>query len=265
MMDIVSLSGPLRGDRALEQLLAPSVIQDPDTELCLNALSVESIDVAAATAARMRIQRHLREHPRGSVTIWMPRHAAVGARLFDILNPLPEQVHVDAPESRPPAHFTLLPATPVADSEDAQLTGEFALDACQRARIANRRAGYIAEAAMELTDNAVLHARQASDPAVVAVASFGRERSVEIAVTDAGTAISEAEDAGALLGAIPGRALTGERGFLGLILDRGRAAGIEVSVRMVAGTARLLWTPMRHRTERGRHVPGTTVIARVSA
>jgi anti-sigma regulatory factor (Ser/Thr protein kinase) len=265
MMDMVSLSGPLRGDRALEQLLAPSVIQDPDSELCLNAHAVDSIDVVAATATRMRIERHLREHPRGSVTIWMPQHAAVAARFFDILNPLPERVHVDTPESQPPAHFTLLPATPIADSEDAQLTGEVVLDACLKARIARRRAGYITEATMELADNAVIHARQARDPAVVAVSSFGRERTVEIAVTDTGTAISEAEDPVALLRAIPGRALAGERGFLGLILNKGRAAGVDVSVRIVAGTARLLWTTTQHRTERRRYVPGTTVIARVGA
>jgi len=115
MMDMVSLSGPLRGDRALEQLLAPSVIQDPDTELCLNAHVVDSIDVVAATATRMRIERHLREHPQGSVSIWLPQQAAVAARFFDILNPLPGRVHVDAPASQPPAHFTLLPGTPIAD------------------------------------------------------------------------------------------------------------------------------------------------------
>jgi anti-sigma regulatory factor (Ser/Thr protein kinase) len=265
MMDMVSLSGALRGDRALEHLLAPSAMQGPTTELCLNAHSVDSIDVVAATATRMRIERHLREHPRGVVTIWMPQHAAVAARYFDVLNPLPERVHVDAPTSQPPAHFTLLPATPIADSEDAQLTGEVVLDACLRARIARRRAGYITEATMELADNAVIHAPDAPDPAVVAVSSFGRERTVEIAVTDAGAAISEADDPVALLGAIPGRALAGERGFLGLILTKGRAAGVDVSVRVVAGTARLLWTPMQHRTEQGRHVPGTTVIVRVGA
>jgi anti-sigma regulatory factor (Ser/Thr protein kinase) len=265
MMDMVSLSGPLRGDRALEQLLAPSVIQDPETELCLNTHTVESIDVVAATATRMRIDRHLREHPRGSVTIWMPQQAAVATRFYDILNPLPDRVRVDAPAAQPPAHFTLLPATPVADSEDAQLTGEVVLDACLKGRIARRRAGYITEATMELADNAVIHAREAPDPAVVAVSSIGRERTVEIAVTDAGTAISEADDPVALLRAIPGRAVAGEHGFLGLILNRGRAAGVDVTVRMVAGTARLLWTPTQHRTEGGRHVPGTTVIARIGA
>lgn len=264
-MDIASLSGPLRGERALEQLLASSVVGEPESELCLNALAVESIDAVAATATRMRIQRHLREHPRGSVTIWAPRRTAVAARFYDILSPLPHRVHMVAPGTQPPAHFTLLPATPIADSEAALLIGSVLLDQCLKARIAPRRAGYITEAAMELADNAVIHARGALDPAILAVSSFGRERTVEIAVTDAGTAISEAADPGAILRAIPGRAVAGEHGFLDLILNKGRAAGVDVAVRMIAGTGRLLWTPTQHRTERGRYVAGTTVIARVGA
>jgi anti-sigma regulatory factor (Ser/Thr protein kinase) len=263
MMDMVSLSGSLRDERALEQLLAPSVIQGPDTELCVNAHLVESIDVVAATATYMRIQRHLREHPQGSVTIWGPRQSSVAARFFDILSPLPDRVNMDVPQSQAPAQFTLLPATPIADSEDAKLIGEVVLDACLEARISRRRAGYITETAMELADNAVIHAGNALDPAVVAVSSVGRERIVEVAVTDAGRGISEAEDAADLLRTIPGRAVAGERGFLGVILIKGRAAGVDVAVRMIAGTARLLWTPAQHRTERRRYVPGTTVIARI--
>jgi hypothetical protein len=142
-IDIISLSGPLRGDRALEQLLAPSVIQAPDTKLCLNAHTVESIDVVAATATRMRIARHLREHPEGSVTIWLPGQAAAAARLYDILRPLPARVQVAAPPSQAPGHFTLLPATPVVDGEAARLVSEVVLDACLRARIARCRAGFI--------------------------------------------------------------------------------------------------------------------------
>lgn len=118
---------------------------------------------------------------------------------------------------------------------------------------------------MELADNAVIHAAGAADPAIVAVSSFGRERTVEIAVTDAGTTISEAGDPAAVLREIPGRAVAGERGFLALILNKGRAADVDVAVRMVAGTGRLIWTPMRHRTTRGLHVPGMTVIARIGA
>jgi anti-sigma regulatory factor (Ser/Thr protein kinase) len=264
--DMVSLAGPLRGDRALEELLAPSATQGEDAELCLNAHLVDSIDVVGATATRMRIHRHLREHPRGNVAIWLPQDAAVAARFYDMLRPLPDRVDVgEVPKSRAAAHFTLLPATLITDSEDAQLAGEVVLDACINARIARPRAGYITEATMELADNAVIHAGDAADPAVVAVSSFGRPLIVEIAVTDAGEAISEAENSLATLGAIPGRALSGERGFLGLILNKGRSAGVDVTVRIAAGTGRLLWTPTQHRTGRERYVAGTTVVARVGA
>jgi ABC-type transporter Mla MlaB component len=262
--DILSLSGSLERDRALEALLAPSTMQGDDAELCINARAVNSIDVVTATAMRMRIERHLREYPRGFVSIWLPSQAAIAARFYDILEPLPAQVAVHPGlATNPPAHFTLLPATPLKDSEDARLIGEVVLDECLKARVSRRRAGDLTEATMVLTDHALLHAGSALDPPVVAVSSFGRERIVEIAVTDAGTGISEAADPAALLRTIPGRALKGERGFLGLILNRALAAGVDAQVQILAGTGRLLWTSTQHRTERRRSVPGTTVVVRI--
>jgi anti-sigma regulatory factor (Ser/Thr protein kinase)/ABC-type transporter Mla MlaB component len=264
--DILSLVGPLTRERALEALLAPSTAEGDDAELCLNAHAVDAIDAAGAAATRMRIERHTREHPAGYVSIWLPRHAAVASRFYDILQPLPENVGVGkVPDASPPPHFTLLPATPTRDSEDALLAGGVVLDACLEARIARRRAGYITETTMELVDNALIHGASAPDRPVVAVSSFGRERTVEIAVVDAGTAISEADDPTAVLRTIPGRALAGERGFLGMILSKGASAGVDVQVQILSGTGRLRWTPTQHRTERRRYVPGMTVIARIGA
>jgi anti-sigma regulatory factor (Ser/Thr protein kinase) len=264
-IDLLSLSGALKGERALADLLAASTMEGDDAELCLNARKVDSIDAVGATATRMRIERHLREHPAGRVQIWQPTQAAVAARLHDILDPLPPRVGIgDVPGAVAPAHFTLLPATPIADSEGARLIGEVVWDGCREARIARRRAVYIAEATTELTDNALRHAPGPPDRPVVAVSSFARERIVEVAVTDAGTEISEGEDPGAILRAIPGRALQGEGGFLGLIINKGLAAGVDVQVRILAGTGRLLWERTQHRVERGLYVPGTTVVARIA-
>ena len=95
----LSFTGTLTGTRALEQLLQPMPVEDPDTEVCLNLLAVESIDVIGAAAARMRIQRHLREHPQGSVTIWPPRRAAVAARFFALLGEFSERVYFESPEA----------------------------------------------------------------------------------------------------------------------------------------------------------------------
>lgn len=261
----LSFTGTLTGTRALEQLLQPMPVEDPDTEVCLNLLAVESIDVIGAAAARMRIQRHLREHPQGSVTIWPPRRAAVAARFFALLGDFSERVYFESPEAEAPAHSTLLPATEVVDSDRARLVGEVLLDACEDARISGRRAAYVTVAAMELADNAVTHATDALDPAIVAVASVGRERIVEVVVIDAGTGISELQDPNSSLAAIPGRALGGDRGFLSTILIKARQAGVDVMVRVVAGTGRLLWTPEVHRSETGLYVPGTTVIVRIAA
>lgn len=261
--DGVSLHGSLTRDRALVMLLGASTAEGRDAGLLLLARGVDSVDVVAATATRMRIARHLRSHPAGAVEFWLPGDSAVAARYLDLLDPLPDEVALDGDAGHPPAHFTLLPATQVADSEDARLIGEVVYDSCLEARIARTRAGYAAEAAMELADNALVHAAGAPDPPVVAVSSFGRERIVEVAVTDAGTAISENPAAETLLGALPGRALEENPGFLALILNKALAAGVEATVQVYAGTGRLLWTRTQHRTDRGLYVPGMTVVARI--
>ncbi len=261
----LSLTGALTGERALEQLLQPTPVEAADTELCMNMLAAESVDVVGAAAARMRIQRHLREHPQGSVTIWPPRRAGVAARLFALLGEFSERVHFEAPDTEVPAHSVLLPATAIVDSDRARLIAEVLLDQCEEGRISERRAAYITVAAMEIADNAVTHAGDAPDPPVVAVASVGRERIVEIAVTDAGAAISELKDPNSFLAAIPGRVLDGHRGFLSTVMIKAREARVDAIVRVVAGTGRLLWTPEQHRTERGNYVPGTTVVVRIAA
>jgi anti-sigma regulatory factor (Ser/Thr protein kinase) len=265
-IDHVSLTGPLRGESALVDLLAPSAQQPPDCELCINARAVDSIDVVGATATRMRTARHLREHPGGRVEIWQPGQGAVAARFYDILHPLPARAGMgERPETEPPTYFTLLPATAIEDSDAAHAIGELVWDQCLAARISELRAGYIALATMELTDNALIRATGALDPPVVAVSSTGRERIVEIAVTDGGTSISEAADPAAELAKLPGLGVDGADGFLTMIHRRAAAVELDLSMHVVAGTGRLRWTATQHRTESGIHVQGMTVMARVAA
>jgi len=265
-MEFLSLTGKVTRARALEAILTPSVSDEEDSELYVHAEDVDGIDVVTATATQMRITRHRREHNRGRVTLFAPRDSSVAARFVDLLSPLPEHVTlVNDPAVDPPPHYALVPATVVPDSEAISSLGEFALDMCLRARISRRRAGFIAAAAMELSDNALLHGTGAQDQPVIAIACFGRERLVEVAVTDAGTALSDTEDAVELVRAIPGLPIAGERGFLAQILKRGQGAGVEVRVEIMAGTARLRWTAESHRTERHARVPGTTVVVRVGA
>lgn len=265
-IDHVSLAGPLRGESALANLLVRSAQQAPDCELCINARAVDSINVVGATATRMRVARHLRQHPRGHVEVWQPGQRAVAARFYDILHPLPARAGMGArPETEPPAHFTLLPATAIEDSDAAHAIGELVWDHCLAARISELRAGYIALATMELTDNALIRAMGALDPPVVAVSSIGRERIVEIAVTDAGTSISEAADPAATLAKLPGQGVDGADGFLTMIHRRAAAVELDLKMRIAAGTGRLLWTATQHRTESGIHVEGMTVVARLAA
>jgi anti-sigma regulatory factor (Ser/Thr protein kinase) len=208
--------------------------------------------------------RHHREHEQGTVTLVLPSDPGLAARLSALLDPLPNWATLaEQVDAEPPANYALVPATIVEDSHGAVALGGWTLEACERARIAVKRSAFIAAAAMELADNAVVHAQDSTDPPVVAVTSAGRGRVVEIAVLDTGRGISES-DAREILRRIPRRALDGEPGFLGQILQRARKAHVQVQVQVLAGTGRLLWTSMRHRTVEGLYLPGTTVIVRVA-
>ncbi|MGA8363427.1 MAG: hypothetical protein WB709_02785 [Solirubrobacteraceae bacterium] len=270
-MEFLSLTGEVTRARALEAILSQGTSEEQASELCIDAGMVRRVDVVTATATRMRIARHLREHTSGRVTLVTPQDDDVAARFIDLLLPLDDATQervtlVGSPaDPRPPAHFALVSATVVPDPEAVLTLGEFTFEMCMRARISRRRAGFVAAATMELSDNALIHATDAPDQPVLAITSFGRQRFVEIAVTDAGSALSEANDPTTLVRTIPGRAVKGEPGFLGLIMQRAREAQVDVSVEMLAGTARLRWTAKAHRTERNRHVPGTTVVVRLGA
>jgi anti-sigma regulatory factor (Ser/Thr protein kinase) len=239
-MEWLSLSGDLTRENAVEQLLAPSTSADADSELCLHAGPVRRVD---AVAFRLRMARHHREHEQGTVTLVLPSEPEVAARLSALLDPPPERVTLAGQvDAQPPANYALVPATTVSDSHAAVALGGWTLEACERARISRRRRAFITTAAMELADNAVIHAQKPTDPPVVALTSLARGRFIELAVLDTGRGIAESDDPRETLRAIPRRALDGE----------------------LAGTGRLLWTAMQHRTVVGRYLPGTTIIVRVA-
>jgi anti-sigma regulatory factor (Ser/Thr protein kinase) len=264
-MEWLSLSGDLTREQAIEQLLAPSTSADADSELCLYAGSVERLDVVTAAAIRLRLARHEREHGQGTVTLVLPSEPGLAARLTALLYPLPDRLTLTGQvDAEPPSNYALVPATVVEDSHAAVALGGWTLEACDRARISGRRSAFIAAAAMELADNALSHAQEPTDPPVVAATSVSRGRIVDLAILDTGRGIAESEAPRDLLRTLPRRALDGEPGFLGQILQRARKAHVQVQVQVLAGTGRLLWTSMQHRTVDGRYLPGTTVIVRVT-
>lgn len=264
-MEWLSLSCDLTRENAVEQLLAPSTSADADSELCVHAGSVQRLDTVTAAAVRLRMARHHREHEQGTVTLVLPSEPDLAARLSALIDPLPDRVKlIGQVDEQPPANYALVPATTVEDSHAAVALGGWTLDACERARISRRRSAFITAAAMELADNAVVHAQAPSDPPVVALTSAARGRFIELAVLDTGRGIAESEDPRDFLRAIPRRALDAEPGFLGYILQRARVARVQAQVQILAGTGRLLWTSMQHRTVVGRYLPGTTVIVRIA-
>lgn len=261
----LSLSGDLTRDRAVEQVLAPSTSSDGDSELCLHLAHVERLDVVTAAAVRLRLSRHEREHPQGTVNLVLPSEPGVAARLAALLGPLPGRIKLAGQvDADPPTNYALVPATVVDDSHGAVALGGWTLDACERAGISEQRTAFIAAAAMELADNAVVHAQDPTDPPVAAATSTHDGRVVEIAVLDTGRGIAESDAPRDFLRTIPRRALDGQPGFLGQILQRASRAQVQLHVQVFAGTGRLLWTSMQHRTTEGRFLPGTTVIVRVA-
>jgi hypothetical protein len=256
----LSLGGNVVRDVAPGCLLAPG---EPKSELVLVASSVHSVDVVAGTAARLRIARHFRQRPDGHVTIMPPSSVDVAEHFVELLMPVPDRVTVSTPPAlAEPPRYALLPATVITDDTAAVAAGAFALEACDRARISMVRANLVAWAVIELSANALAHAQASDDPPVVAMTVSGRERILEVAVSDLGRGISEARDASSLLGGVPG--VKGGEGALAEFLRRGVKRDIDVRLEAFAGTGRLRWTPMRHRASTGVWVPGTTVVARVA-
>jgi anti-sigma regulatory factor (Ser/Thr protein kinase) len=259
---LISLKGSLAGELALVNLLGPDVDAEQDSDLMIAAGGVTHVDVLTGAAMRMRIDRHLRGHPERRITITPPRNAAVAERLLDLLYGLPERVSVAHEHARPSrGRFALLPATQITEPDALHPLGEFALEACEAARLSAERANVVALAAMELGENALRYAGDAACPAVIAATVSGRERLVRLAVLDAGSAISEASSPERRLGSIPDPEKGA--GFLSELLRLGQRDDLRVAIQILSGTGRLTWDWSAHRTERGIYVPGTTVLVRI--
>ena len=143
--ELLSLAGELTRKRALDALLRPGPTGGPATELAMFAGGVTDIDVVGGAAARLRICRHLREHPGGQVTIVPPRAAPSAERFLELLSPLPGGVMLsDTRHATKHGRYALLPATLIANGDQARLAAEFVLEACERARVSDVRAALIA-------------------------------------------------------------------------------------------------------------------------
>ncbi|MEJ7784765.1 MAG: hypothetical protein WKF96_08180 [Solirubrobacteraceae bacterium] len=261
--ELLTLSGELTRERALDALLRAGPAGGRATELAMFARGVTDVDVVAGAAGRLRICRHLREHPDGQVTIAPPQAASSAERLLELLSPLPAGVMLsDARHLTDHGRYALLPATLIADGDQARLAAEFVLEACERARVSDVRAALIAATVMELADNALTHATGTGDPPSVAATVSGRQRFVEIAAVDLGRGISESSDCVELVRQIPGA--NGGRGFLSHLIRKGTSRQLQVSIEIISGVGRLRWTRARHRPAQGNYVAGTTVIVRIN-
>lgn len=260
-VEYLSLAGDLRRDVAVQCLLAPG---EGASELVIVAAQVKRVDVVAGTTMGLRVARHLREHPSGRVVIMPPASSGVAESFVELLTPPPTgAVIMESPDLPARPRFALIPATQIPDDRAAVDAAEFALEACEGARVSDIRANLVAAAVAEFSANALQHATDTVEAPVVAATVVGRERILEVAVTDLGRGISEAEAPADLLSAVPGP--EHGSGFIADLIRRGNKRNLTISVEMIAGTGRLRWTWSQHRTEKGIFVPGTTVVARIPA
>jgi hypothetical protein len=259
----LSLSDELRREHALTSILSEAPVGDPAAELLINTRHIKSHDAVAAAALRMRVARHLREHERGRVTITPPKDPLLASRLEDVLLPLPEGVVLVDPESPgPEVRYAVIPATQVANPEDARLVGETALKFCEALRISDERAGMVALAAMGLAEQA-LAAEGASDAPVIAATVAGRTRRVELAVIDSSRAIGESGSTKYALVALT----SPENGaaILPELLRVGQRHELDVNVEILAGTGRLRWRWNGHQTNEGIYVPGACTVVSIGS
>lgn len=259
-VEYLSMTGDIRRQVAPRCLLTPG---DANSELVIFAPGVTHVDVVSATATRLRVERHWRQHPGGRVSIERPTATGTAEQYLEMLAPLPAEVVILGGE--PPmgsSRVALVPATPIADESAAVHAAGFALEACEAARISQARANIVALAIAELASNALRHATDTIAPVVVAATVHGRTRTLEVAATDLGQGFSEAKDAHRLLGRIPGA--SGGSGGLAHLIRQGRRRSVNVTVEMLAGRGRLRWAWNSHRAEPLAYIPGTTVVVRVT-
>lgn len=255
----LSMTGDIRRQVAPRCLLMPG---DGSSELVLLAAGVTQVDVVAGIATRLRIARHMRHHPDAQVTIVPPSDPVAAERYVEMLTPLPDGVSIAGGELPTGAtRFALVPATPIVDESAAIAAAAFALEACDAARVSHPRANLAALAVAELSSNAIRYSVGSQDSAIVAATVRGRARTLEVAVTDLGRGLSEAADVLRLVREIPGA--SGGTGGLADLIRQGQRHKIDVSIEVLAGTARLRWTWSSHRTERLAYIPGTTVVVRI--
>lgn len=253
----LSVRGDLRGEIGLESLLRSD--DDVRDSLVVAASSVTDVDVVSGVALGLRAARHLRQRPDGTVSVLMPTAEPAAALLAELLPAEAEKlILVDGPPPPEQPRAVVLPATSVPDEGAAVAAAEYALEVCDALRISEARAAAAAQAVMELTDNSLHHADGAPDLPVVAATVGGRSRTVRVAVTDAGRALSESPDPGRLLGEIP-NAKSGN-GFLPTLLRKGDKFGFKVRIEILAGTARLRWKWSGRQVSGGLHLSGTTVV-----
>ncbi len=257
----LSLGGVMRREDALADLLRAECTE-PDEVIV--ASSVDRIDGVFATALVLRVARHRARHPDGQVHLRLPTTLATRKLLVELVGGAIDGLILDpSTDARALPERCLLPATAIADRDDAIAAAEYALHAGEAvSSFTAKRELLLFQAIAELGQNALRYAEGAPTSPVLA-ATISQRGVVEVVASDLGISISEASDPAKLLADVPG-VRSGE-GALADLLRLGMTRKVSVSIEILSGTGRLRWRWSAHAASKKDYVPGTTVVVRIGS
>jgi hypothetical protein len=256
MTDPISMTGDLRGERALPHLLDPRRIAGDSGERLLVMNHVAAVDAYTGAVVRASIEAHLALGRGARVCVWPPVDPDVWATVHDLLRPLPQGCEFPDDAAHPVrARHVFLPAHRVDDLDYAAVLTRFLRPAGSAAGLNPRETGQLATALPALVDNALRYA-PTSPCGVIACGAVERESGdAQLVAVDLGAAVS-----GSPPNTIRDCVTHSQKTFGGLhnVLRRAEKVGLDVTLTIASGTGRARWRG-RWQYREAQFVPGWSV------
>ena len=253
-----SFAGALYGRRALEQLAA-AIAPPAGAGLELDLTGVTRADTYTGVVMRTAIECHLRAGSGNRVAVWAPRQGAARAMVDTLLNPLPPRCDrsQDPPRESASPHVHV-PSLLLEDARDVDMITQLVLRglAARRAlRVQDARA--LQRSVAALGDNALVHGVGGPCPPVAALALEPMGHELQLVVTSLG---AETDPHGLRAAVARTRERLGGLESIGAQADR---KGLDLSLRLISGTARAHRRHGRWRYQDGPLVPGWTAVVEI--
>jgi hypothetical protein len=238
MPPVWSISGDVRGERALRYLPPPS---SPGDQVLVACDNISAADAYSGVAIRSLLE-YAAARLLMPVTLSLPQDDAVRTILCDLVGGLPNGVRIARGASAPTGSSArvILPAARVRDVGFAELVTNHLPDTPRTAGATRRELNFLSASLGELLSNALLHSRSPID-AIASVAHEPEEDELQLVVTDLGMTIARASDAAQALDSAWKTSEGRSRfpGGLASIGVRAERLNLDVSVSLYAGNGRL--------------------------